>query len=371
MAYYLATGRDSRGRKVTERVEAGSVDEAERALRDKGYDEIILHTDDIGARYTRLGAAAKVITPRQSLWIRDMPAPLAGLLIVALNTYRRSWYTYLAALGVLAYRAFHGMPRGPFDLFLILYVALPAFFALGASFFRGASGRYNRLMEAVSWGRWQEVLANADLVGGVMPAEEVAFQKAKALAGLGRLDEALRLVEPFSNGVAMPAVNYWSRLASVYSAGRHRDEAKSAMEKALELAPHNATILADIADSEVWLRRNPRRARELIARARDHVLSDKVQMFIIKTEGFIHLEEGRAREAREFLEQALRRAISFRHSSPLMGVIIDKIRAGLVLACAGEGDLEAARQYFQVARPRLVALRYDEQLARCEKAIAT
>jgi hypothetical protein len=89
----------------------------------------------------------------------------------------------------------------------------------------------------------------------------------------------------------------------------------------------------------------------------------------MRTEGLIRLEEGNAREARELLEDAFRRADRFRHASPLMGAMLDKMHAAIALACAAEGDIEAARRHFQLARPRLEALRLDDVLQRCEKAI--
>lgn len=369
MPEYLATARTADGKTVTERLDAASADEAVQALRDRGYDEIILHTDDVGALYSKQSAVDSVITPREILWFRDLPAPLAGFLIVTMKLYKQGWFWYLAALALLAYRYAQGLTWNALDVAIVIYLLLPALFALAAQFFRGAAGRYQRLIDAVAWGRWDEVLAQADSVGGQVAPEEVAFNKAKALAGLGRLDEALGMVEPFRDGHRIPPWLYWSRLEGVYATAQRHGDAKAAMEKALELAPDNATLLVDMAETEVWRWRNPRRARELLARARAHALSDVLQPFAMRTEGLIRLEEGNPREARELLDDAFRRADRFRHASPLMGAMLDKMHAGLALACAAEGDLEAARRHYQLARPRLQALQLDDVMERCEKAI--
>ena len=205
MPEYLATARNVDGKSVTERLEAASADEAVQALRDRGYDEIVLHTDDVGALYSKQSAVASVITPRQFLWFRDWPAPLAGFLIVTIQAYKRGWFWYLAALALLAYRFAQGLTWQALDVAIVIYLVFPALFALAAQlFFRGTAGRYQRLMDAVAWGRWEEVLAQADSVGGQVAPEEVAFNKAKALAGLGRFDEALRTVEPFGDGQRIP-----------------------------------------------------------------------------------------------------------------------------------------------------------------------
>jgi tetratricopeptide (TPR) repeat protein len=370
MPEYLATARNVDGKSVTERLEAASADEAVQALRDRGYDEIVLHTGDVGALYSKQSAVASVITPRQFLWFRDWPAPLAGFLIVTIQSYKQGWFWYLLALALLAYRTAQGLTWQALDVAIVIYLLFPPLFALAAQFFfRGAAGRYHRLMDAVAWGRWDEVLAQADSVGGQVAPEEVAFNKAKALAGLDRLDEALRAVEPFGDGQRIPPWLYWSRLAEVYEIAKRHDDAKAAMEKALELAPDNATLLVDMAETEAWRWHNPRRARELLARARAHALSDVLQPFAMRTEGLIRLEEGNAREARELLDDAFRRAERFRHASPLMGAVLDGMHAGLALACAAEGDLEAARRHYQRARPRLEALKLDDVLDRCEKAL--
>ena len=369
MSEYLLTGQNAEGKKVTERVDARSADEALKVFRDRGYEEIVLHTDDAGSLYSRQSAVASTFSPRQFLMFRDLPGPVAAFLLVTLKGYQQGWYAHLAALAVLAYRRSHVLPWGRFDTFAVVYLLFPVTWAFFAQFFRGAAGRYNRLVEASAWGRWEEVLARADAVGGGVAPEEIAFRKAQALAGLGRLDEGLRLVEPFGDGVKIPGWMYWSRLWGVYATAKRREDASAAMDKALELAPENATVLIDAAKFEVWRRRNPRRARELIARARSHAISDVLRPFATQVDGLIRLEEGRAHEALPLLEQAYQEALAFRHASPLMGSILDQMHAALALACAAAGDPDAALRHYRLARPRLLALKLDDEIARCEKAL--
>jgi tetratricopeptide (TPR) repeat protein len=369
MPEYLATARNAKGRKVTERLDVNSADEAVQVLRDRGYDEIVLHTSDTEALYTKQKALSHFLSPSEYLWFRKMPPRLASFLILTIKIYQKGWYWNLAALAWLAYRSWRGVGWGPTDIGLVAYLVFPLFWALGAQFFRGAAGRYNRLIDAVSWGRWEEVLARADSVGGKVASEEVAFQKAKALAGLGRLEEALNMVKTFADGKKIPLWLYWSRLAAVYSTGKRPEESKAALEKALEFAPDNASLLVSKAEAEVWHRRNPKLARELLTRARAHAISELIQPHVLKTEGLIRLEEGHAREARELLEQAFEKANVFRHASPIMLSMLDKLHAALAVACAAEGDIDAARRHYQRARPRLVALRLDDELARCDEAV--
>jgi len=120
---------------------------------------------------------------------------------------------------------------------------------------------------------------------------------------------------------------------------------------------------------EVAYRRDPRAARSYLDRAREHAMSDLMAPFATAIEGQIRLEEGHPREARALLERAYEGAYALRHATPLMGAMLDLMRASLALACAGEGDLEAARRHYQAARPRLVALGVDDLIARCEQAL--
>jgi Tfp pilus assembly protein PilF len=87
-------------------------------------------------------------------------------------------------------------------------------------------------------------------------------------------------------------------------------------------------------------------------------------------EGVLALEEGDPAQAGQHLEQALSGMERFRHSSPLMGVMIDRAHSYLALACVAQGDQAAAEQHFRQAEPRLRALAtMDDLLTRCEQAL--
>ena len=91
MPEYLATGRRADGRKVTENVVANSADEAMRLLRERGYNDVVLHSDDIAAQFTRQREKAENLSPRDYILIRDLP-PRVGLFVVrTLRAYRKSW----------------------------------------------------------------------------------------------------------------------------------------------------------------------------------------------------------------------------------------------------------------------------------------
>jgi type II secretory pathway component PulF len=77
MAEYLASARTPDDRKVTERIEAESADQVVQILRDRGYADIVLHTDDVSALYSRQSEVDKHISPREYVQSVKIVATLA------------------------------------------------------------------------------------------------------------------------------------------------------------------------------------------------------------------------------------------------------------------------------------------------------
>jgi Flp pilus assembly protein TadD len=111
--------------------------------------------------------------------------------------------------------------------------------------------------------------------------DELAFRKASALAGLGRLEEAVQSVSQFGEADLMPQWMYCSRLGVVYMVAKRREEVIQLSRRAVELAPENATVLVDHGINTIVYRHDPVTARNLLAKARSHALSDTVQPFAL------------------------------------------------------------------------------------------
>lgn len=148
-----------------------------------------------------------------------------------------------------------------------------------------------------------------------------------------------------------------------------RDEHLAWNQKALDLAPDNATLLLDRAMSLLRYQVDVPVARQLLVRARSHALSDALAPVAEAVEGMLLLEEGRPAEAREKLASGLAGLDRFRNASPLIGAVQDRFRVYLALSFAALGDRQTAEQQFRLAEPRLRALKREDLLARCEKTI--
>jgi tetratricopeptide (TPR) repeat protein len=368
MPEYLATVRRPDGRKFIENVVASSADEAVRILRKRGYDEVVLHTDDVGALFTRQLEKAKHISPGDYLLLRDLPPGVGLFVVLTLKGYRMTWLaTVLAALYLVYLRA-AGRPWAFWDWICVAILLFPPAFAVVVAVLGGrARARHQQMVDALYLGRWEETLWRADRVGLKVPPHDIALRKAQALAGLDRVDEALKLVEPFGDGKAVPGWFFRSMLAQVYEFARRRDEAIAQLEQAVELAPENATMRLGLARQIIWQKRDARRARELLAQARAHALSDMTSPFADLLDGLILLEEGRPRDALLVLETT-HKVFRARRHMPLGYLPVEQAMLGRALAHAALGESDAALTLYSEVRPRLVALR-SEMVDRWDTAI--
>ena len=368
MPEYLATVRRPDGRKVTENVVADSGDEAVRMLRERGHEEVMLHSDDVGALFIRQRERADHLSPADYLRFRNLPGRLGFFVVVSRLGYRRMWAAMAMVAFAFAILRYTGRPWGFWDWLCVAILGFPLAFALVLSIFGGRTrARYRRMLDALYWGRWEEALRRADRVGTGLPAHEIALRKAQALAGMDRLDEALKLVEPFRDDQAVPGWFYRSMLAQVYEFARRRDEAIGELEQAVELAPDNATLLISLARHVLTHNRDARCARELLVDARGHALSEMTSSFADLLEGLVLLEERRPRDAIPVLE-AVHRIFHARRRQPLGYLPEEHALLGLALGHAALGESDKALTLYAKVRPRLVVLR-SQTLERCDRAI--
>ena len=184
MPEYLATVRRADGRKVTENVVADSADEAVRLLRDRGYDEVVLHNDDIMALFTHQREKAEHLSPGDYLLLRNLPRGVGLFVVMTLQGYRKMWGVMVAMAFTLAYLHYTGRPSAILGLGLRGVPAV-SFGVRGPRRNppRAALGRRYEPMRWTHsiWGRWGRV----PLEGrpGRTPgcaADEIAFRKAQA-----------------------------------------------------------------------------------------------------------------------------------------------------------------------------------------------
>lgn len=357
------------GKKVTERVEASSADAAVEILKQRGFTEIVLHTDDAGALFTQQRKTEPHVTPEDFVRLRHLHGYWGLVGFHARKLYLQSWTWNVLFLLILAARRWMQQPFAIVDYMAMGVLLMPLAIAMIAQLNNRAL-RFRQFIELAAWGRWAEVLEQAASLHGQLPEHELIWQQAKALAGLGRLNEAIELVAPMANDPTVPQWHYFSRLSSVYAVAGMRDEDLACTEKAIRLAPGNATLLLDAALTLLRYQLDIPRARQLLEQARSHALSDILVPTADVVEGILLLEEGRPDRALDKLRAGIEARDRFRNATALVGATQDRFRAYLALALAAMGDPPAAERQFQLAEPRLRALKRNDLLERCQTALA-
>jgi tetratricopeptide (TPR) repeat protein len=363
---YVLTGRTRRGRRVTELVLAASADEAVRRFEADGRTDITLHTDDNAARFLTPSKVLKTFTPREYIGYRTR-GRLGCMLFLIRKMYTQAWWVYALCLGVFVVRRIDGEGWGFFDSVPAALLLFPILFGVYCELTSQALP-YRRALRAVLSGRWEDVARHVRRVRMPMPPFERPFREAQALAGLGRLDEALDHFRPVADDPAVPQHMYWMYKGLIFQTAREREKALDCQARAAELAPDNPVVLIDHALGLLNVRGDTRKARERLAAARGHALSDVSTPLCEYAEGVLALKERRPADAIGLLESAARSLSPFTGGNPAIGIIIARIRAHLALAHAAVGDHEAARRDYRRAES-VLAPHDPPELARCREVL--
>jgi tetratricopeptide (TPR) repeat protein len=363
---YVLTGRNRRGRRVTEIVVAESADEAVRHFEAAGRTEITLHTDDNAARFLTPSKTLKTITPRQYVGYRAR-GRVGCMLFLIRRLYTQSWWAYGLFLGVLVLRRLDGDEWALVDSAAAAFLVFPILFGVYCELTSKALP-YRRALRAVLRARWEDVPRHMRRVRIPMPPFERPFREAQALAGLGRLDEALDHFRPVADDPAVPSHMYWMYKGLIFQTARERERALDCQARAAELAPDNPVILIDYALGLLNVRGDTRKARERLAAARRHALSDVSTPLCEYAEGVLALKERRPADAVGLLESAARSLYPFTGGNPAVEIVVARIRAHLALAHAAAGDHEAARRAYRQAEP-VLAPHDPPELARCREVL--
>jgi tetratricopeptide (TPR) repeat protein len=366
MPEYILTGRTRGGRRLTEIVVAESADEAVRVFHDDGFTDIVLHTDDNAARFLKPSEALKTFSPRDYIGFRTR-GRVGCVLFLARKLYVQSWWAYAFCAVALAGRWWLWADFGVIDSVAVVFFFFPVLFAAYAEL-TGKVVPYRRALKAALHGRWEDVGRHMRRVRLPLPSFERPFREAQALAGMGRLDEALDHFRPVADDPAVPHHMYWTYKALIFQTAREREKALDCLARAVELAPDNPVALIDYALALLTVRSDVAKARELLTRARQHALSDVSTPLCEFAEGVLALKDRRPAEAVPLFESASAGISPFTAGNPAIGIVIARIQANLALAHAAVGDHEAARREYRKAAP-ILAPHDALELARCREVL--
>jgi tetratricopeptide (TPR) repeat protein len=372
MSNYVWSTKDKSGQKVIKEIEAETAEDAKFILLAQGYSDLELKEDEVGSAaiagfpktVKAFGEEIKV-TAEERLKHRDNPTvtfwdalrkgigqSLIGCLLLILlaihSGYRENWGSALLYIvGLLAWLAF------------IICVSLPSVY-------------YRKLIKAADWSQWSEVLslvATLETMGRFsfvkVPATELTRNRTKALAGMGRLDEALAEYKQCEGRPDCPSWLHKLFVASLYTTAKQYDKAIEFNLASIAEKP-TSTAWADLANRYARYKRDPAKAGEAMAEAEKSPMADIAKPFCIRCRGIIAYLEGDLATARRELETAIE-LVEKAKSRPYRDGHLSVARAYLCCVLAKQGDLPMAKKCFNSARDYLVATKEDELLAECRQ----
>jgi tetratricopeptide (TPR) repeat protein len=367
MRDFLLTATDREGRRTTHHVKALSSQEAYEQLEGKDYTDIVLHTDDAGAAVNRLTAFdGGHISPAEMIVLRGV-SPLGFFLFLARKLYIHFRLLEILAVVTLALKWWYSDRLGAFGAAALSILVSPVLIALWSTLF-GLSRKYDLLLACYAWGRWNDVLARAPALRGHVPDLELSAREAGALAGLGRLEEAIARLE-HADSPETPRWMYLARLAEVYEVAGMHERALEIHARAHDDAPDNPTVQLEYAMALLKNERDPALARQLIDAAKKQHLSDILGFFLPMIEGLWLSNTGNASAAVSEFELTRRNLRPLARRSPLAGLMLDLNQAYLAIALARSGEMERAIVEAKPARIRASALNATRMLERLERAL--
>ena len=374
MNEYLFTARDDRDHEIVDRIQARSAEEAERALRERGLSHIALQNDDVMpvgiADPQKREKINREVSPELMLKFKES-SPGQVLWLSILNSYRKLGVFLVISLAYFAMRRMQKSPWQLADWLLLAVLLLPPAIA----WVLHRSGRiYYQLQIAGLEARYDDMLklvaAAERALSRIGPAGELdaAAHRAKALAGLGRMDEALAAMEPFRNRAGIGPGTFHVRLASVYYVAQDHDACLRCYEEACRLGPDEPASWMSLAECLAIRFERPAEARAALERCKSFTLSQQSRTGVRWIEASIAVAEGRFADARPALEKFHEEMGRAALATPIAAGVRHICEALLVCACAGQGDVKSARRYLD-ACAAFLRLHRDRLVEGAERAL--
>lgn len=367
---WLAT--DKFGQKVVKEVEAQSALEAQTNLRAAGYSDLELKEDELMTtaqagfpkKVKFLGGDVQVTANQRVKHLDNPPVTTWGIMKQHLNQGK---VFFLILIGLSIFQFYHGhFVSGVLVLVaLVLWLCFLIFMGLPLIYYR-------KLLEATDWSRWQEVLSLAGTVKNIgqmsivkVPASELIRYRAKAFAGLGKMEQALNEFAKCEGRPDCPGWMYKLFLAELYGMTKQHDKA---IEFDLAAIAENPSPIAwyDLANRYGRYKRDPVKAREALTEAEKNPAVAHVKPYRARCRGVISYLEGDYPAARTEFETALH-LLEQAKWQPGKDGHLAILRAYLCCVLAKQGDLPGAKKNLDLARNYLVATDEDELLAECRQ----
>jgi tetratricopeptide (TPR) repeat protein len=372
MTNYVWSATDKSGKKVIKEIKAATAEDARFVLLSQGFLSLELKEDEVISavlagypkRQNRFGAEIKV-TAEARLEHRDDPTTTYW--DVLRKGIGKNYLLFFGLIFSLGYSVF----RMEWGYFLIYSIALAAWLAF--LLFSGIqSVYYRKLIKVADWNRWEEVLYLLEvlqLIGHFrpvkLPPSELIRYRAKALIGLGDLQEGLAEFKQCEGRPDCPGWLYKLYLGGLHGIAQLHDKAIDYTLSSIAEKP-TSTAWLDLANRYLRYKRDPIKARVAMAETEKSPLTDVARPFHLRCQGIIAYLEGNYSVAQQHLKAAIE-IVESAKGRPFRDGFLAIARAYLCCVLARQGEMRAAEKYFVLARKYLVATKEDELLAECRK----
>lgn len=356
MRDYLLSATKTDGSHTVERVSAATASAAVVQLTSRGFRDVVLHDDDIitAGQNEEIQRELRAHVPAEEE-LRGRRSSAAGIVwLWTVRSYRNCALIYLGLGIYFVWRRFEGLPLDWLDYVTIASPFVPPLFILTSA--RGLFV-FEQVQRAEVEGRWEDslrLIPRLERTLGKVPAGklDMAYLRGKALAALGRWQDAMEQLTPFQNNPAIPKSVYLTRLGSVYDMAHDRTGALACYTQAVEANPKDPAGWIALSETLARMQR-PAEARTALKRLDEFELGEQAKEYVPLIEGTIALAELRFADARSSIEAFAAFAEKRVPTLPLMIGVLREAHSLLAIACAGTNDFAAARKYLASGLPHV------------------
>lgn len=369
---YTWSAKDQFGQKVIKEVEAQSAMEAHASLSAAGYSDLELKEDEIMTvaqsafpeKVKILGGEVQVTAEQRVQKLQNPSVTAWSLLKEHLDQGKFFFLVLILFSGYKFYRGNY-ISASLIMAALVLWLCFLIFMGLPLIYYR-------KLVEAVDWNRWPEVLSLTGTLKTMgrmsivkVPATELTRFRAEAFAGMGNIEQGLAEFAPCEGRPECPGWLYKLLLARLYSTAKQYDKAIELTRTAISENP-SPVAWYDLTNRYARYKRDAVKAREALTEAEKSPAVAHVKPYQARCRGIIAYLECDYPTAKTELETAVRLLEQVKWQPGRDGHLAIA-RAYLCCVLAKQGDIEGAKKNLNLAMEYLLATGEDELLAECRQ----
>ncbi len=378
MPNFIWTARDIQGKLVSKEISANTIEDSKAILLSEGYTDLELKGDEIiDAARISVADANKTDPFQNEATPKKLPVervksygflPQTTLKIILRRIVQDS-VLYFIAISIIAGMLFLGHQSYAITVGIVMAIWL--LFRIWMSL---TQIYYAKLNRAKDWNQWTQVLRIVKKMEILRKFHSIKFPlstlihaRAQALAGSGKLLEALAEFQQCQYQPGMQSWLYKTHLAQIYSIAKDYDKSLECAWKAVEEKQTPALYL-DLANRLLSYKKDTIKAREAIYKAEQGEITEIAKPYLKRCRGILFYLEGNFDLARQEFESSLE-IYERNKNRPFIDGSISEVKGYLSCVLAKQGDMDAARTYYIQARKYLIATEDTKLIEECEKII--